>query len=209
MAKSFSDLVSDGMDVYDADDQKVGTVADVFDATARDTSNSGGGYLRVPTGFLGLGREHHIPFSAIRDVSGERIYLGVLKDELDNLGFDEAPMATDDSPLATVPSDRQQPATTLAPLTYDEIRIERHPIDASVAVRPVGQEEITITVPLREERVTIEKRVVVYEEVEIGKRAVEQTRRMSDTVRREEIVVEQEGRFQIRGDSVTRRARRP
>jgi hypothetical protein len=43
MAKGFKDQVRDGMDVFDADNQKVGTVAETAE-----------GYLRVSTGFLGI-----------------------------------------------------------------------------------------------------------------------------------------------------------
>src|SRR5438045_578121 len=97
------------MDVYDANGDKVGTVDEVYDAHgemagtgAATRSASGGGYLRVPTGFLGLGREHHIPFSAVQNVEGDRIYLKIGRDELDRLGYDQPPIdADDDDELAT------------------------------------------------------------------------------------------------------------
>src|SRR5918911_2415830 len=81
MAKGFKDQVRDGMDVFDADDQKVGTVAETAE-----------GYLRVPTGLLGMGKEHYIPFSAIRSVDGEAIHLSVAKDRLDELESAQAPI---------------------------------------------------------------------------------------------------------------------
>src|SRR5918995_3877410 len=91
----YSDQVYQGMDVYDANDEKIGTVEEILDSAAGDASPSGGGYLRVPTGFLGLGREHHIPFSAIRSVEGERIHLNFLKHRLDELGYGESPTSMD------------------------------------------------------------------------------------------------------------------
>src|ERR687884_16581 len=84
MAKGFKDQVRDGMDVFDADNQKVGTVADTAE-----------GYLRVPTGFLGMGKEQYIPFSAIRSVNGEAIHLSVTKDRLDEFGSEQTPMEAD------------------------------------------------------------------------------------------------------------------
>ncbi len=51
---SCADRVAAGMDVYDAKGDKVGTVDEVYDASDAGRSSSGGGYLRVPTGFLGL-----------------------------------------------------------------------------------------------------------------------------------------------------------
>ncbi len=74
------DQIADGMDVYDSDGDKIGTVSEVYDAARTgSTSGSGGGYLRVPTGFLGLGHDYHIPFSDVRSVEGDRINLAVAK----------------------------------------------------------------------------------------------------------------------------------
>ena len=108
MATRFVDEVADGMDVFDAADDKIGTVDEVYDATAGEASRSGGGYLRVPTGFLGMGAERHIPFSAIRDVRDGKIYLNVAKDRLGDLGYDEVPMETD----AAYDRDIVEPTTT-------------------------------------------------------------------------------------------------
>src|SRR5919206_1983551 len=77
MNKGFKDQVREGMDVFDADNEKVGSVAETAE-----------GYLRVPTGFLGLGKEHYIPLSAIRSVDGEAIRLSATRDELDELEAD-------------------------------------------------------------------------------------------------------------------------
>jgi hypothetical protein len=88
--------LTDGMNVFDVNDEQVGTVDEVFDvSTEADRSASGGGYLRVATGFLGLGREHHIPFVAIHDVSGGRIRLNVSRDDFSRLGYDRVPAEGD------------------------------------------------------------------------------------------------------------------
>lgn len=262
MAKGFSSQVSDGMDVFDARDEKIGTVHEVYDASAAEKSSSGGGYLRVPTGFLGLGKEHHIPFSAIRSVRDGRIHLGVEKDRLDELGFDAAPIETDEggtivehttttTTSAPAPAMRraesQQPAsadegrrklqlreeeliarkrsvetgevgirtevvseqrTLEVPVTHEEITIERHAVDRRPTDRPISEGGQTFEVPLTGEEVTLEKRAVVYEEVNVGKRAVQETQQVSGTVRREEAVIESEGDVQIEGDTETSRPRR-
>lgn len=57
-----------GLDVYDRDGQKVGDVSDV-----------GPNYLRVPTGFLGLGQDLFIPFDAVDRVNDQGAYLNVSK----------------------------------------------------------------------------------------------------------------------------------
>ncbi len=219
------------------------------------TSGSGGGYLRVPTGFLGLGREHHIPFSAIRSVEGDHINLGMSKDELDDLGYGETPTAIDDDrrrlrarhATPRVRRDHHQPAgnrevvaenddasswrepaaaderrrlqlreeeliprkrtvqtgevrlqtdvveeqrTVEVPVTHEEVYVERHAVDRRPADRPISEQNETITVPVSEEEVTVEKRAVVYEEVEVGKRAMQETESVDATVRREELRVE-------------------
>jgi uncharacterized protein (TIGR02271 family) len=79
------------------------------------------------------------------------------------------------------------------PVTREEVVVERHPVDRREADRfesgDLGKGE-TIRVPVREEQVTIEKKPIVTEEVSVGKRTVQETKHLSDTVRREEAVVE-------------------
>jgi uncharacterized protein (TIGR02271 family) len=84
------------------------------------------------------------------------------------------------------------------PVTHEEVTIERHPVDRRPADRPIDEGE-TIEVPVRAEEVDVEKRAVVYEEVEIGKRPVTETQRVSDTVRREEVRMDREGDVDIGG----------
>jgi uncharacterized protein (TIGR02271 family) len=79
------------------------------------------------------------------------------------------------------------------PVTREEVHIERRKVDRAVpSDRPIGEDE-TITVPIYEERVTPEKETVVSEEIEIGKRNVQDTERVSGTVRRERADIEREG----------------
>jgi uncharacterized protein (TIGR02271 family) len=256
MTARFATQVSEGMDVYDANDDKIGTVHEVYDAVATESSASAGGYLRVPTGFLGLGREHHIPFSAIRDVRDQRIHLSIAKDRFDELEYDQAPTeATDDFDGTSVERSTTTTTTTTAaettgaepepssindrgqrklqlreeelvarkravqtgevqlgteivseqrtlevPVTREEVVIERRDVARRPSDRPIGQAE-TIEVPLREEQVEVDKQTVVYEEVNVGKRAVQETERLSETVRREEAVVEREGKADVRDQS--------
>ena len=89
-----------------------------------------------------------------------------------------------------------EPRTIEVPITREEVVIERHAVDPRPADRPIGETE-TIEVPVREERVTVEKRPVVAEEVRIGKRNVQDSERVSETVRREEVVLDTEGDVDI------------
>ncbi len=86
------------------------------------------------------------------------------------------------------------------PVTREELVIER---------RPGGEQEVSgdraigkdseIRVPLSEGRVQVEKRPVVREELEVGKRRVDSTKQVGDQVRREELRVEN-GENVDRGD---------
>ncbi len=85
------------------------------------------------------------------------------------------------------------------PVTHEEVYIERHPVDRP-ADKPVGaDEDKDIRMRVHEEKVHPEKETFVREEVELGKRRVEDTQRVSDTVRREELKVDKQGDFDIVG----------
>jgi uncharacterized protein (TIGR02271 family) len=92
------------------------------------------------------------------------------------------------------------------PVTREEVVIERHPVaDREVTGQTLGEEEVRI--PLMEEEVDVQKRTVVREEIEVGKRPVQETKTVSDTVRREEANVETTGNVGIRPFEGTERRR--
>src|SRR2546430_11243383 len=84
------------------------------------------------------------------------------------------------------------------PVTHEEVYVERRPSSGQPADQPIGEGE-TYRVPVRDEQVSVEKQAVEREEVGMGKRPVEETKRVSDTVRREEARVEREGDVGIQG----------
>ncbi len=93
----------------------------------------------------------------------------------------------------------EEQRTIDVPVTREEAVVERRPVEPRPADAPVGEGE-TIRVPLRGEHAEVEKRPVVTEEIEVGKRQVQDTERVSGTVRREEARVEREGDVDVRGD---------
>ena len=99
--------------------------------------------------------------------------------------------------------------TIEVPVSREEVVIERHAVEHRAAEGRVGEETETIRVPLREEQVTVEKVPVVTEEISVGKRRVQETQHVSDTVRREEARIENQGtaRRQGTGDWGTVRPR--
>jgi uncharacterized protein (TIGR02271 family) len=83
--------------------------------------------------------------------------------------------------------------TVEVPLMHEELVIEHRMVTGTeVATGEIGSGE-EIRVQLSEERVTVEKLPVVSEEVIIGKRSVQQTEQVQETVRREELRTERQG----------------
>lgn len=74
------------------------------------------------------------------------------------------------------------------PVTEERLRVTRRAVDREGADANAFEDQ-TIDVPLRSEQVDVQKRVRVAEEVEIGKEKVQSTQRVSDTVRREVVDV--------------------
>jgi uncharacterized protein (TIGR02271 family) len=85
--------------------------------------------------------------------------------------------------------------TLNVPVTHEEVVIERRPASGQVSETPIGEGE-TIRIPLSEEQVTVSKQTVETGEVALGKRQVQETHQVSDTVRREEARIEREGNVQ-------------
>ena len=82
------------------------------------------------------------------------------------------------------------------PVTHEEVDIRRVKVDRSDG----GADEAfrdgeSIRVPLRAETVEVTKEPRVVEEIEISKRPVTETQRVSDTVRREEVTVDDDDRL--------------
>jgi|tagenome__1003787_1003787.scaffolds.fasta_scaffold20940773_1 uncharacterized protein (TIGR02271 family) len=81
------------------------------------------------------------------------------------------------------------------PVSREELVVERHPGQGTAAGQ-IGQ-DADIRIPLSEERATVQKQPVVREEVEVGKRSVEQTQNVSEQVRREELHVDKDGKAKV------------
>lgn len=101
--------------------------------------------------------------------------------------------------------------TIEVPVRREELVIERHPVER-VAVDSADtraadpliaqlmdrlrhmQQGETLRIPIIEEEIVVHKRPVVVEEITVGKRIVEDTQKVSDTIRREEARIEPHGR---------------
>jgi uncharacterized protein (TIGR02271 family) len=97
----------------------------------------------------------------------------------------------------------EEQKTIDVPVTHEEVYIERRPVtDGTDDGTPIGTDE-QIRVPVSAEQVNVSKNTVATGEVVIGKRQVEETQRVSDTVRHEEARLDQQGTVNERDDRNT------
>jgi uncharacterized protein (TIGR02271 family) len=82
------------------------------------------------------------------------------------------------------------------PVTDEQIRVERRIVDRPVDGNETQAfEEIIIEVPLSRDDVQLQKQARVAEEIVVSKETVQRTERVSDTVRREEVYVDEDATF--------------
>jgi len=82
------------------------------------------------------------------------------------------------------------------PVEREEVVIERRPASGRAGAGDLKAEEIRI--PVKEEKVHVEKEAVVTEEVSVSKRKVKDTEQVSGTVRKEQLKVEEHGDVDVR-----------
>ena len=209
-----------GADVIGADGEKVGTVAAAYP-----------GYIVVEKGIF-FPTDYYIPTSAIASYDAGQVYLNVAKDAALQSGWDaqpvdletaayadtEAPFATDvtrtegeeihvpvmeEELTATV---RKQEAGAVriekdvvteervldVPVTEERVRVERRVVDRPVSAADTDAfTDTVIEVPVESAVVDVQKQARVAEELVISKEAVQRTERVSDTVRKEEVYVDE------------------
>jgi uncharacterized protein (TIGR02271 family) len=123
-------------------------------------------------------------------VSDAAIVLPVTQEALE---VHTTPVETGHVRIRKVVHEREE--TVDPPLLHDEVVVERTPInrvvEAPISVRSEGD---TLVIPLLEEVLVIEKRLLLKEEVRITTRRVETHRPQRVTLRREEAVVERVNR---------------
>lgn len=119
-----------------------------------------------------------------------------LKLREEQLHVQKQPVETGEARLRKDVASEQQSMDV--PITHEEVYVERRPGSGQPSDRPIEEGE-TYRVPVREEQVNVEKQTVETGEVAMGKKQFQDTKRVSDTVRREEAHVEREGDVDIQG----------
>jgi uncharacterized protein (TIGR02271 family) len=172
-SSSYANQISVGDEVYGSDGDKVGTVAEVQS-----------GYIVVEKGFF-FPTDYYIPTSAIASASAGQVSLNVAKDAALNSGWDTVPEVvptgmTDGGTIFTEgdvsTTDRSRGSGRAEMAGYEvaaeeEIRVPVMEEELTATVRQqeagavriekdVVTEQRTIDVPVTEERVRVERRVV-------------------------------------------------
>src|SRR5215212_8724432 len=126
--------------------------------------------------------------AAARVGTDEEIRIPVMEEEL------TATVRPQEAGAVRIEKDVVSEQRTLdVPVTEERVRVERRVVDRPVTAADADAfEETVIEVPLRRETVDVQKQARVAEEVVVGKEAVQRTERVSDTVRKEEVIVDED-----------------
>ena len=79
------------------------------------------------------------------------------------------------------------------PVTREEVVVTRRPVSGRAARSSDIRAGEEIRIPVKEEKVRVDKRTVAKEEVTVGKRKVQDTQRVGGSVRKEQLRVEKTG----------------
>jgi uncharacterized protein (TIGR02271 family) len=150
-----SSQIMTGDEVYGSDGDKVGTVAEVQPS-----------YIVVEKGFF-FPTDYYIPMSAIASVAGGQVYLNVAKDAALQSGWDTVPDAVSAATpgTETILTEGDRRTIDEAVIADDRLAAARVATDEEIRI-PVIEEELTATVrPQEAGAVRIEKRVVAEDRV--------------------------------------------
>lgn len=79
------------------------------------------------------------------------------------------------------------------PVEHEEVVIERHAVDGEREANHHDFKNEEFSIPVSEEQINVDKKSVVTEEVSIGKERVTEDKHVEETVRREELDIENTG----------------
>ena len=206
MTTKFAQTLRTGMNVYGSDSEKIGDIAMVE-----------ANHFVIQKGWL-FPEDVYVPHSAISRVDDDDVYLSLTKDQIEAEDWSAAPVGDVDYRADADVTDRDVLERREERLTVDKdveqvgrVRVGKKVVEDEQSVDvPVTREDVTITrravdrdtgdtldeesvdVPVYGERVDAGKDTRVVEELEIGKTAKTDTKRVSDTVRREEFEVDED-----------------
>jgi len=216
MARDWSNQIREGMDVLDTSGEKIGKAGEIMPGGQSFQVDTGlfglGGKYSIPFSAVREVRDKSIVVNVAKDeldrqgwntppaerattrATGEAVKgqpgrtVELREEEL------QARKQSVEAGQVRIGKEVVEEQKTLqVPVTREEVTVERHRVARQPSDRPIGDGGETIQVPVREEQVSVEKRPVVTEEIEVGKREVQETQQVSGTVRREEARIEGQG----------------
>jgi len=100
---------------------------------------------------------------------------------------------------------REERQTLNVPVEREEVYVTERAVNRPATEADMSMQDRTIDIPLREQEVVTQKQAVVTGEVNVRKEVKRDTERVSDTVRREEVHVEDptDPRVHVEGDRTT------
>jgi len=138
----------------------------------------------------GLGTDSRMGIGNERTVTGrsEDIAIPVHKEELDVIKRD-----TQAGEVRVRKDVISEEKVVDVPVRRERVRVERRDVSPDRPAMNASFQEETVVVPLRAEEVEVRKRAVVDEEVIIHKDAIEEERRVAESVRREDVSIRTDG----------------
>jgi len=143
-----------------------------------------------------------VPSTGAARMTGTRSAADVRTEDTDRLQLHEEQLRATTRPVEAgevrVSKDVVSEEQSLqVPVTREEVYVERHAVDRPTTDADFNDQEIRV--PVHREEVDVQKQSVVREEVEIGKRPVQETQTVSGTVRREEASLDRSGDIHVHG----------
>lgn len=99
----------------------------------------------------------------------------------------------------------EETKTVEVPVKHEEVTIEKRPITGNETADGVLGDEEEITIPITEEQIEVTKRPVVTDEVVVNKETKEETKEVSETVRKEDLDVDTQGDVTVENDDDLKR----
>lgn len=84
------------------------------------------------------------------------------------------------------------------PVEHEEVVVTRHKVDREADPSQIGADSATVKVPVMAEQVSTSVTARVVEEVEVGKRTVQEQTTVTDTVRKEKLDMDNDGNVEVK-----------
>ena len=94
----------------------------------------------------------------------------------------------------------EETKTVEVPVQHEEVTIEKRPVTGNETADGILGNEEEITIPITEEQIEVTKRPVVTDEVVVNKETKEETKEVTETVRKEDLDVDTQGDVTVDND---------